>query len=230
MAGLIDQAGGASNLFRGAPEAARQNWEASMLRSMEQLRDSIRLNPPALIAHRAGGSYTDLEIHLKYWGQEITIRWPELEAYDEAGKACATFDTAILVYYLQTADGTPMADRWIGFRELPHGAFYNQAFQGYAGDHLGKHFGFHPERLETTAQRLDGWKLPALAPYAFAFQPLPQIGLAAVLWPGDEEFPAKASILFDASASHYMPTDGLAILGSGLTRRLVKADSFRSDE
>jgi hypothetical protein len=49
------------------------------------------------------------------------------------------------------------------------------------------------------------------------------IRLACALWPGDEDFPSKASILFDASASHYMPTDGLALLGSGLARRLIKA-------
>ena len=65
--------------------------------------------------------------------------------------------------------------------------------------------------------------LPALAPYAFSFSPLPMIRLACALWPGDEDFPSKASILFDASASHYMPTDGLALLGSGLARRLIKA-------
>jgi hypothetical protein len=229
MPGLLDQAGGASKAFRGAPETAHQNWEESMLRSIEQLRNCIRSNQPELIAHNAGGSFSDLGIHLKYWGQEMTIRWPELEAYDDQTKACSTFDTAILIYYLQTADGTPMADRWIGFRELPHGAFYNQAFQGYAGDYLGRHFGSHPERLEAAAERLNGWNLPLITPFAFAFQPLPLIRLAAVLWPGDEEFPAKASILFDACASHYMPTDGLAILGSGLTRRLVKADHPISD-
>lgn len=224
MAGLIDQAGGVSSLFRGAPEAAHQNWEESMLRSIEQLRHAIRHAQPELIAHRCGASFSDSCIRLSYWGQEISIQWPELDAFDQGGKACTTFDTAILIYYLQTADGIPMADRWIGFRELPHGGFYHQAFQGYAGDHLGKHFASRPERLEAAAKGLQGWSLPALAPFAFAFQPLPQIRLAAVLWPGDDEFPAKASILFDAAASHYMPTDGLAILGSGLARRLVKAD------
>jgi hypothetical protein len=30
-------------------------------------------------------------------------------------------------------------------------------------------------------------------------------------------------VLFDAAARHYLPTDAYAILGSTLTRRLIKA-------
>ncbi len=68
-----------------------------------------------------------------------------------------------------------------------------------------------------------GISLTGLPGLAFAFQPLPRIRLAAILYPGDEEFAARASVLFDAAASHYMTTDGLALLGSGLVGRLIKA-------
>jgi len=46
--------------------------------------------------------------------------------------------------------------------------------------------------------------------------------LLAVYWQGDEDFPSTCQVLFDASASHYLPTDAYAILGSTLTRRLIK--------
>jgi hypothetical protein len=59
--------------------------------------------------------------------------------------------------------------------------------------------------------------------HAYAFDPLPRIRLAAVLWPGDDELPARGAVLFDASASHYMTTDGLALLGGGLAGRMEKA-------
>ncbi|OGN89309.1 MAG: hypothetical protein A2Y88_04885 [Chloroflexi bacterium RBG_13_48_10] len=58
---------------------------------------------------------------------------------------------------------------------------------------------------------------------AYAFLPLPRIRLASILYPGDDEFPARASVLFDAASSHYMTTDGLALLGAGLVGRLIKA-------
>lgn len=57
----------------------------------------------------------------------------------------------------------------------------------------------------------------------FAFWPLPRIVLAAQYWRGDDEFAPRANILFDASASHYLTTDGLAVLGSQLVSRLTKA-------
>jgi hypothetical protein len=44
-----------------------------------------------------------------------------------------------------------------------------------------------------------------------------------VCWTGDEDFPAACQLLFDASAPHYLPTDGCAITGSLLTRQLLKA-------
>lgn len=131
----------------------------------------------------------------------------------------------MILYYLDTADGTSLSDRWIGFRELPDGAFYNQAFQGYSGDPLAKRFGENLGEFERAAVALEGTKLPDLTPYAYAFKPLPRLRLASALWPGDEEFPARASILFDAACSHAMTTDGLALLGSGLTRRLIRAVS-----
>jgi hypothetical protein len=129
----------------------------------------------------------------------------------------------MLLYYLHTADGTDLADRWIGFRELPDGSFYNQAFQGYSGNRVAQHFGEDDVALHAAARQLGGFELPALAPVAYAFTPLPKIRMALALWPGDEDFPTRASVLFDANASHYMTTDGLALLGSGLARRVIRA-------
>jgi hypothetical protein len=222
MAGLTDQAGGNDRPQKGAPEQARRTWEDSMVRTLDRLRAELRKKDPLIIASHCDATYKDDQLSLFYWGESLSIHWPDLEIYDSHGDPASTFDTAMIIYYLQSADGSPMADRWIGFRELPSGAFYNQAFQGYSGNRLARIFGEKPEKFHEAALALGGWKLPALADYAYAFQPLPRIRLAATLWPGDDEFPAKASILFDAAASHYMVTDGLALLGSGLTGRLIK--------
>jgi hypothetical protein len=44
-------------------------------------------------------------------------------------------------------------------------------------------------------------------------------------WLGDEDFPSSCKILFDSSATHYMPIDGCAIAGSMLAKKLRKAGS-----
>jgi hypothetical protein len=222
MPGLIDQSGGNDRPKSGSPEKASRTWEASMLDRLDRLRQDLLQKDPHNIATFCDATFEQNQIYLSYWGERISIQWPDLEISNSQRESVSTFDMAMIIYYLHTADGTPMADRWIGFRELPNGAFYNQAFQGYSGNRLAKAFGQNPAKFNEAAQALDGWKIPALADYAYAFQPLPRIRLAATLWPGDEDFPAKASILFDASAGHYMVTDGLALLGSGLTGRMIK--------
>lgn len=224
MAGLTDKAGGDQPPGGDVIDQARRAWQESMLRQIDRLRKSIQASTPEVIADRCGATYDGSNVGLIFWGDRVTLSWPDLEAcHLTNGSPCSTFDSAMLLYYLLTADGAPMSDRWISFRELPDGAFYHQAFQGYSGNVIAHTFSDDMEAFEQAARELKGTALPALAPSAFAFQPLPRVRIACVLWPGDDEFPTRASVLFDAAASHYMPTDGLALLGAGLARRLIKS-------
>ncbi|MEJ2208321.1 MAG: DUF3786 domain-containing protein [Anaerolineae bacterium] len=58
---------------------------------------------------------------------------------------------------------------------------------------------------------------------SFLFRALPRLWMAVVLYVADDEFPASANVLFDASASHYLPTEDMAVLGGLLASRLIKA-------
>ncbi len=224
MPGLTDQAGDQQASGEELVDQARQAWQESMLRRLDELRSDLHTRQPEIIAARCGGTYRDGSILLEYWGRAISIPWNSLAPlFVEENKPCSVFDSAMLIYYLHTARGTDLADRWIAFREIPGGAFYHQAFQGYSGDRVARRFGEQTDDFERAAQKLDGWRLPALAPYAYAFQPLPRIRLAAALWPGDEDFAARASILFDASVDSYLTIDGLALIGAGLAGRLLRA-------
>jgi hypothetical protein len=223
MAGLTEKAGGEDNSPGKVVEDAHAAWQESMERRLDELRTELTSRNSQHIAALSGGTIYDDQIRLSYWDSEIWITWPELAPiFAESGEPCSTFDTAMLLYYLNTADGSAMADRWIGFRELPDGGFYAKAFQGYSGDKIAATFEMNPTDFNVACRALGGEMLPALASHAFAFQPLPRIRLACALWPGDEDFLTRASVLFDAAASHYMPTDGLALLGSGLARRLIR--------
>ena len=224
MAGLIDQADGTRRRPEEVIDRARQAWQASMLRPIDELAGRLRALDPAGIARRAGGAFDGHSLELSYWQSTVRLPWPELTAvHAEDGKPCATFDQAMLLYYLNAADGAPLAGRWIGYRELPDGGFYHQAYQGYSGDRLARAFGDHPQELQQAAEALGGEATDTLGTLAYIFKPLPRIRLAAVLWPGDEEFSTRGAVLFDAASSHYMTTDGLALLGGGLAGRLARA-------
>lgn len=224
MGGLTDQAGGMKVTGSEAIEKAHLAWQQSMLRQLDVLRTDIQAVQPGRLAVNCGGSLQDQQIRLTYWGEPVAISWPDLRARKLSdGSECSIYDAGMLLYYLRQADGTPMADHWIGYRELPGGSFYSQAFQGYSGDRLARTYEDQPEAFVRAAYSLDGVSLPDLPGPAFAFLPLPRIRLAAILYPGDDEFPARASILFDAAVGHYMTTDGLALLGAGLVSRLFLA-------
>lgn len=216
MPGLTDQAGG-------TVERAHQAWQDSMLRQMDELRMVVQSYQPKSLASKCGAVYEDCTLRLRYWMQTVEIAWPALTmTFQHDQRALSVFDSAVILYYLRHADGEPMADRWVNFRELPGGGFYHQAFQGYSGDLLARAYADRPEDLHQAARRLDGWPLSGLPGIAYAFLPLPCIRLAAILYPGDEEFLTTARILFDAAASHYTTIDGLALLGSGLSSRLIR--------
>lgn len=224
MSGLTDQAAGNLDPLHASIAAAHDAWQASMTRRIDGLRGELANRNRDHLAALVDASIDAGGLQLRYWGRAIRVAWPGLDLHwIDDGEALNTFDTAMILYYLNSADGTSLADRWIGFRELPDGAFYHQAFQGYSGDLIATRFGESPDELAQAATSLGGTRLPDLAPTGYAFLPLPRLRLAIVLWPGDEDFRARASVLFDAACSHAMTTDGLALLGSGLTRRLIRA-------
>jgi hypothetical protein len=224
MAGLTDQAGGMKVSGGEAIERAHQAWQESMARQLDVLRGEVQAKHPGRLAVNCGGTLANQKIQLSYWGQPIEISCTDMKARKLSdGSECSVYDTGMLLYYLREADGTQMAERWIGYRELPGGNFYSQAFQGYSGDKLARVYGEQPEAYINAARALEGMPLTALPGVAYAFLPLPRIRLASIVYPGDDEFPARASVLFDAAASHYMTTDGLALLGAGLVGRLIQA-------
>ena len=53
-----------------------------------------------------------------------------------------------------------------------------------------------------------GTGLP-VADAAICLRPFPRIPVYYLLWGGNEEFPAKFSILFDRSIDHHLPADAI---------------------
>ncbi len=155
------------------------------------------------------------------------VPWP-------AGKVRQTDDGSeadmasriLLLHYLLTADGTVVNDRWIAFRSLPGGLGYDAAFQARANMRLARAFGSDRAAFKAAAQALKGERL-SFGDASFVFRVLPRLWLAVVLYLADDEFPASANVLFDASASHYLPTEDLAVLGGILAGKLIRVNRPR---
>ena len=172
---------------------AERLWVDKLQPRLDQLRQTLQQRSDEEVAHHAGVDRAAGSFRVRMLFDEYLVDASTYVVTDFDGGPIDSFRQSLVLTYLATADGTPPSGRWISFRELPDGGFYHRAFQGYAADRLSAH-----------------WRLA-------------RVEIAAVYWPGDEELPSKASILFDATAHHYMVVDGLAILGSRLVGRLLDA-------
>lgn len=198
---------------------------------------------PAACAARAGCELTPEGVIVPFFNRRYLAAHPSGEVAVIGGTAAHPSIAIVVLHYLMTAfasapaDGSapaeqvlPPAARWLTFRELPDGLFYAQAFAVHAEDLLARRFGSDAGALGRAAQTVDGQPLATpggagLAPpdAAFRFQAFPRLALAVQLWEGDEEFPGRVQVLFDAHAGHTLPTEDLSGIGDWLAHKLAHA-------
>jgi hypothetical protein len=126
----------------------------------------------------------------------------------------------LLSHYAQGKPAQPEG-KLVKFKDLPGGYSYEQAFIQRAIQPIADYFGKKPKKLIATAKKLGGKDLD-FADVSFEICVLKGIPLRYILW-GSEEFEASANILFDQTASNYLPTEDLAVLGELTTGRLIQA-------
>ncbi len=195
---------------------------------LENLREEFNLKEPTSMASATSSIWhptvgTSGQFLLSLWYESVVVDFPSGEVHKAStGRLASPMEQTLLLYYFTSADGEPMANEWISFSDLPDGRFYNQAFQGYSGAEIARAFGLQIQAFREAAGNLGG--VPEnLGDASFRFYALPNIPILVVYWLGDEEFASSAQVLFDRSASHYLPTDACAILGSAITRKLLTA-------
>jgi len=209
-----------------------KEWLDRLAPVVENARAQLAGVTPGKIALRSGCELDgDGNYRLSFFGTDYIVTADDFSVYAAAaGKEPSSFTQSLILTYMSTADGATPSSRWVGFRELPDGLFYVQAFQGYTGRRLvqtiEQETGGDPDEalavFRRAAGRLGGVSFE-IGDAGFLFTVLPRVQLAVVYWAGDDEFPSQARVLFEDTAAHYLPTDGLAILGSQLIGRLVKA-------
>jgi hypothetical protein len=198
--------------FRAAWQQARKEWAEA---------------DPARCAARAGCGRSSAGVTVPFFGQPHLVTTPDGDV--SAGGVLVHVAVGILLlHYLLRADGTPPGGEWRAFRDLPDGMFYAASFSQRAEAPLAEAFGAPSSggsadglgRFRNAAAAAGGRALE-LGDAAFAFQALPRLALAVLVWAGDEEFPAQVSVVFDAAAGCYLPAEDLAGLGGLLARRLI---------
>lgn len=202
-----------------------KEWIDRLAPVVSGAQETLRHRTPSKVAMWTGcGQDADGNFRLEFFWTDYVISADDFtvrRARD--GKEPSSFIQSLILTYMVTGDGTTPSKRWVGFREMPDGMFYVQAYRGYTGIRLVRQLEGGLSALETAAEKLGGEPIEAIGDVGYAFTLLPRIRAAVVYWQGDEELGSQARVLFEDTSPHYMPTDGLAIMGSHLVGGLLRA-------
>jgi hypothetical protein len=145
---------------------------------------------------------------------------------DTNGRRIQIF-TALLDHYALT-NPTPLTGTLVKFKDISGGYAYDGAFVQRAIEPIAEVFGEKPDELNKAAKLLGGIQL-SLGDASVEIVALKGIPLTYILWKA-EEFGASATVLYDQSASNYLPTEDLAGLGELTTARLIDAQRIMNVE
>jgi hypothetical protein len=194
--------------------------------ALKQARNALQKLEPYKTAYTAGCDFFAAEkggqFAVPFFGESYVITFPGLQVRSASGQEPDTATHLILLHYLLHADGSPPADHWIAFRELPDGMVYDPAFQKRSSLRLAQEYGQDAKGFRAAAESLAGERL-SFGDASYMFRLLPRVRMAVILYEADEEFGPRVNVLFDAAAGHYLPIEDLAVLGGMLASRLIKA-------
>ncbi len=191
--------------------------------TLEQAAGKFKALEPEAAAKRAGTDYDRGKniITMPFIDQRFNVCGETGAVSDQAGNQASSYISILILHYLVTARGTPLAGSWISYRHLPGGDIYMDPFQKRAVLPFLKTFGERPEDFEAAASSLGGLRLDQSG-ISIAIPVMPRVPLLFVLWPGDDEMAATANILFDQVAADYLPTEDYAHLPAMVTGAMKK--------
>ena len=178
---------------------------------------------PVVAELGAGAARGDHAVSVRMLGEPCVVDvGSRTIVYESAdNKAVPPYLQVLILHYLLGVSASPLRNRFVSFRELDGGALYYQAFKARAIDPLVKAFGYRPELLSRVAASLGAQPL-SIGQVSFKLDFFEKVPVAVVLWLGDLEVSASASIMFDASANNILPTEDLTVVAGVTSRTLVK--------
>ena len=197
-----------------------QAYELAYKLASEQLR-SMDIEE---ICGKTGAQRMDSnKIIIEYLNQAYLITLPNSGiSLKDSKEEVPLKDKILILHYLTLAKDTPATNRLITFKQLPGGASYFPAFSQRAIKPLLNHFGKEPELLTDAAAKLGGYKAN-YGDVAITINAFPRVPITFALWRGDDEFPPRGGIMFDASISAYLSTEDITVLCETIIWRLVKS-------
>lgn len=151
---------------------------------------------------------------LKMLNIDYNVDMPSQKIYlkktDTSQTQAKYLEELCILSYLINAQDIPLADKLVRAEALPGGQFFFRGLHKLPTEKLTEVYGDCPENLYEVSRRLDTKKCE-YGDASVSIFVLPRIPLTIILWRKCEEFEARASILFDRTASSQLPLDALLV-------------------
>jgi len=158
--------------------------------------------------------------HLKYLilpkeKKILRIEWNDHTVEEELYQY---FYLMVLVYLTKAKDIKP-THTWVSEKGLKGGFTFFQGPHRLQVEELEKLFGSDPEVFLRAGKKMGGSEI-LYGDKGFALEVFPRVPLAYILWKGDEEFPPRIRVLFDATIESHLPLDIIWCMVAETSRRL----------
>ena len=171
---------------------------------------------PAAVADRAAVGYDPASgcYRLRSFGRHFRVhpgdrRILNLEPEGEVFlKRDEYFFRLTVLWYLAKASPARPLGTLVKPAALPGGEIFVRGTHVLPLDALAAKYGTSPEAFLAAGAALGGKEAP-YGDAAVVLVPLPKVPVTVILWTEDDEFPARADLLFDATCSRHLPVDVL---------------------
>jgi len=142
------------------------------------------------------------------------------------------FDVCVILskYLLLCPPYEPRESDWASYRDLKDSGPLTVYFSHDVEQAIAGHFGGKLDALTAACEKLGGYSpnMDVFHDAAFQFDALPRVPVLLLFNDSDEEFPARASVLFERRCEKYLDAESLAIAGRLLFTRLKRAEGLRA--
>ena len=148
------------------------------------------------------------------------VRWREDSPLVSQGPG---YDVALVaVVYLVEARQINPAGEWVTAESLRSGAFFFRGPHAIPTAEVAGRFGEDRDTFLIAGEKLGGVSAD-WGDACVQLQALPRVAVRLVLWLGDDEFPGRATMLFDSLVDEHLPLDVLHTMARYVTSSLVRA-------
>jgi hypothetical protein len=176
--------------------------------------EMLAMSDPGLVCARAGADFDpdDGTYRVPSFGRSFTVdpaerlilnREPDGEVFL---KRYAYFFRLSVLWYLVKASSACPSGNLVKPAGLPGGEIFFKGSHVLPLDALAAKYATRPQAFLAAAAALGGTPA-AYGDAAVVLSPLPKVPTTVLLWTADDEFPARADLLFDATCSQHLPLD-----------------------